>query len=87
MFLEPAVIFEIVAVAPSVWPVIVSLDVNALLFVVMKVIGFVGLITTAKQSLKEPLIISPLLNVPEIPVMFAWGKRGVVLVSSESRTA
>ena len=84
IFLEPVAMFVTVAVAPSVWPVIVSLFVNILLLVVINVIGFVGLITTAVQSLTAPFTISPLLNAPETPVIVADGSVGAALESSES---
>ena len=70
----------------DVAPVIVS-PVNSFPFVTINVIGFVVLIIFALHPLDAPLIISPLLNVPDTPVIVNCGRTGFVPVSSESRTA
>ena len=88
IFLEPAVIVPIVAVAPEVPPVIVSPVTKDLPFVIINVIGVVVLIIIALQLLVAPVITSPLSKVPLIlPVISNAGNLGSTLVLSESNTA
>ena len=87
MSFEPAVNVPRVANAEDVAPLILSPAVNSFPFVMIKVIGFVVLIIFALHPLDAPVIVSPLVNVPDRPVIVNFGSSGFVLASSESRTA
>ena len=87
MFSLPSVTAVIVAVAPEDWPVIVSEVVKLFTLVRMCSIGLDMSMILPSALLEEPIILSPLVNVPVMVPSVSDGTIASVLASSESKTA
>ena len=87
IFSLPSVTAVIVAVAPEDWPVMVSEVVKLFTLVRMCSIGLDMSIILPSALLEEPIILSPLVNVPVIVPSVNDGTIASVLASSESKTA
>ena len=83
----PIVVAETIAVASEDSPVIVSEVLKLLLFVETKLIGLDVEIILPVAPEAEPVITSPLVNVPVIVPIVKVGAAASVLTSSESNTA
>ena len=83
----PTVVAETIAVAVEDSPVIVSEVLNVLLFVETKLTGLDVEIILPVAPEAEPVIFSPLVNVPVIVPIVKVGAAASVDTSSESNTA